>query len=176
MPTQKKIDDVAEIKSRIEKNEIAIMTRYVGINVEQVTNLRKELRDAGVEYKVYKNTLAQRALEDLGIQVGDEWLGAPTAWAFSKDPVTPAKILRDWSGKVKFVSMTGGVLNGKGVTPTQLDALASLPSREQLIAQVVGTIAAPLRNFMGAVSGVPRNLVNVLEAIRKQKEEGGAAA
>ena len=176
MPTQQKVDAIAEIKAKLEDNEIAILTQYIGINVEDVTGLRKELREADVDYKVYKNTLDKRALNEAGIEGADAFMDGPTAWAFSKDPVAPAKVLKDWAGKVKFVKMTGGVLNGKAVSKEQLDALASLPSREQLLAQTVGTIAAPLRNFVGTLSAVPRNLVNVLEALRKKKEEDGEAA
>ena len=176
MATQKKIDDVAEIKAKLEQNEIAILTKYVGINVAKVTALRKRLREAGVDYKVYKNTLARRALSELGLESAADFMEGPTGWAFSEDPVAPAKVLKEFSAEVNVVSMAGGVLSGKVVTAEQLNALASLPPRDQLLAQVIGTIAAPLRNLGGVLNAVPRNLVNVLDQIKKQKEEGGAEA
>ena len=176
MANPEKIAAVAEIKERIESSEITIMTQYVGINVEQVTELRKRLRDADIGYKVYKNNLAKRALDALDLGDAAVHMQGPTAWTFAQDPVSPAKIINGFSKEVSFISMSGGILDGKIISKEQLEALASLPSKEQLIAQVVGTIAAPLRNFVGVLSAVPRNLVNVLDQIKKQKEEEPSAA
>ena len=170
MPTAEKIASVAEIKERLQEHDIAIATQYVGIKVEAVTALRKKLRDAGCEYKVYKNTLATIALNDLGYGEAAQYINGPTAWAFSTDPVAPAKLLKELAVKNKFVVMNGGVLSGKVVSGKQLDALANLPSRHVLLGQVVGTIAMPMRNLVGALSAVPRGLVNVLDQIKKQKE------
>lgn len=175
MPTQENINVVAEIKERLENNDIAIISQYVGVNVAQVTDLRRQLRESGVEYKVYKNTLATLALKELGLEDAAEFMEGPTAWAFANDPVTPAKILKDFGKKVKFVTMSGGVLSGFVVDQGQLQALADLPSRDQLLAQVVGTIAAPLSGFVGVLNAVPRSLVNVLDQVREQKEKADAA-
>lgn len=175
MANPEKIASVAEIKERLENCEIAIASTYIGINVEAVTNLRRRLREAGVEYKVYKNTLARRALKELDLEAADCMTG-PTAWAFSSDPVAPAKILKEFAKKSKQITMVGGVLGGKAVSADQLNALASLPSREQLLAQVVGTIAAPLRNLVGTLNAVPRNLVCVIDQIQKKKAAEEAAA
>lgn len=165
-----KIAAVTELKERIQGSEIAIISSYQGISVEAVTALRKQLREAGIEYKVYKNTLATIALNDLGYGDAAQYINGPTAWAFSTDPVAPAKMLKDLSATNKFVVMNGGVLSGKVVDGAQLNALASLPSRHALLGQVVGTIAMPMRNLVGALSAVPRGLVNVLDQIKKQKE------
>lgn len=175
MARPEKIEAVAEMKERLEACEIAIATQYVGINVEKVTELRRQLRAAGVEFKVYKNTLARRALKELDLEGAADFMSGPTAWAFSKDPVAPAKILRDFAKKSPKVQMVGGVLSGKPVNGDQLKALATLPTREQLLGQVVGTIAAPLRNFVGVLNAVPRNLVSVIDQIEKKKSEEGAA-
>lgn len=175
MPKPEKIEAVAEFKERLSNSEVAIITKYVGINVAKVSEMRNKLRDAGVEFKVYKNTLARRALREMGVEAAADFMEGPSAWAFSKDPVVPAKILKQISGEVKFVSMAGGVLSGRPVTGAQLEALASLPPREQLLAMVVGTIAAPLSGFVGVLNAVPRSLVNVLDQIRKQKEDATAA-
>jgi large subunit ribosomal protein L10 len=173
LPTVEKIASVAEIKERLQNNEIAIATQYVGIKVEKVTALRKKLRDANCEYKVYKNTLAKRALDELGLGDAAGFMEGPTAWAFSNDPVTPAKLLKEFAKESDFVKVRGGVLGGRVVNEQQLKALADLPSREQLLSQVVGTIAAPLQNLLGVLNAVPRSMVNVLDQIRKQKEEAG---
>lgn len=171
MPTQQKIDAVAEMKARLAECEVAIAAKYIGINVAQATDLRNRLRDSGVEFKVYKNTLSRRALRELGIENAADCMEGPTAWAFCKDPVAPAKILQEFGKEVPFVAMMGGVLSGTPVSAAQLEALASLPPREQLIAQVVGTIAMPLRNAVGVLNALPRNLVNVLDQIREQKTQ-----
>jgi len=161
---------VNELKERLQNSEIAIVTSYQGISVAAVTELRRKLREAGVEYKVYKNTLARIALKELGLEAAGDTIDGPTAWAFGNDPVAPAKLLKEIGATNKFVIMNGGILNGKVLDAAQLQALASLPSREALLGQVVGTIAMPMRNLVGALSAVPRGLVNVLDQIKKQKE------
>ncbi|MBI2423669.1 MAG: 50S ribosomal protein L10 [Candidatus Hydrogenedentes bacterium] len=171
MAKPEKIASVAEFKERLEASEIAIVTQYVGITVAQVTELRVKLREAGVEYKVYKNTLARRALAELGLEGAADTMNGPTAWAFSKDPVAPAKILKEYGRLIKKVTMSGGVLNGRVLNAQDVQNLADLPSRDQLLAIVVGTIAAPLRNTIGTLNALPRNLVNVLDQIQKQKSE-----
>lgn len=175
MPTQEKLDTVAELKERIEGSQIAVISKYIGIDADQATTLRAKLRAENVEYKVFKNTLAKRALDDLDLSDAVEFMDGPTAWAFCDDPVAPAKVLKDFGKEAEFVVMSGGILDGKVISSDQLDALASLPSRDVLLAQVVGTIAAPLRNLVGTLNAVPRNFVNVLDQIRKQKEEEAAA-
>jgi large subunit ribosomal protein L10 len=170
-----KVEAVDEIKSRIEGSSVAIVTQYQGITVEQVTDLRSKLRSEGVTFKVYKNTLAKRALDDMGLSDAVAYMEGPIAWAFCEDPVAPAKILKKFSESVPAIVMRGGILDGKPVSSDQLSSLADLPSQDQLRAQLVGTLAMPLRNFVGALSAVPRNLAGVLEQVRKQKEEAEAA-
>lgn len=175
MPTPEKEKIIAEIKEKISTNEVAIITQYKGINVAQATALRRQLREKGAQFKVYKNTLARLALRELNLEAAADFMEGPTSWAFCKDPVAPAKILKEFSKEVPLVGMRGGVLSGSVVTVAQLEALAELPSREQLVAQVVGTIAMPLRSTVGALSALPRNLVSILDQLRKKKEESAAA-
>lgn len=175
MATQQKIESVAELKEKLQGHHLAIATKYIGINADQVSRLRKQLRDKQVDYKVYKNTLAKRALDELNLGDAAKFMDGPTAWAFSNDPVSPSKVFKDFSKDVPQVEMLGGILDGKIVTKSQLEALASLPSREVLLSQVVGTIAAPIRNVVSAINAVPSGLVNVLDQIRKKKEETAAA-
>ena len=171
MPKPEKIEIVAELKDRIQNSEITILTQYVGLNVAQATDLRNKLREADVELKVYKNTLARIALRELDIEEAADVMEGPTAWAFANDPVAPAKVLKEFAKTAKVLKMAGGVLEGKVITSEQLEVLASLPAREQLLAMVVGTIAAPLRNLVGTLNALPRNLVNVLDQVKKKKEE-----
>ena len=175
MSKQEKVDAVAQIKERIKSSKVAILTKYVGINAEQATELRRKLREQNVMLKVYKNSLAKRALDDLGISAAAQFMVGPTAWAFSNDPVAPAKALRDFGKEVPQVEMSGGILEGNVVSKSQVEALATLPPRTVLIAQVVGTIAMPLRSLVGVLTATPRNLVSVLDQIRKQKEAKQAA-
>lgn len=162
---------VAELKANIENSTVAIMTNYQGITVAEVTALRAQLRADNVTFKVYKNTLAALALGELGLSEACAYIEGPTVWAFCEDPVTPARILKKFSKDVEAIRMRGGVLEGKPVDEEVLNRLADLPSRDQLIAQVVGTMAMPLRNLVGTLSAVPRSMVNVIEAIRKKQEE-----
>jgi large subunit ribosomal protein L10 len=171
-----KIEAVAEIKERIQESQIAILTKYIGMNAGQATELRAKLREGDVRFKVFKNTLAKRALDELDLSDASKFLDGPIAWAFSDDPVAPAKLLAEFGKEVPVVQMNGGILEGKIVSLEQLKALAELPPQEVLLAQVVGTIAAPLRNLVGVLNALPRNLVNVLDQVRKQKEERGETA
>ncbi|MEX2015937.1 MAG: 50S ribosomal protein L10 [Candidatus Hydrogenedentales bacterium] len=175
MARPEKIAIVDELKAQIEKSTIAIATQYQGITVAQATEQRFKLREQNVEFNVYKNTLTQRALDELGLGEAGGFMKGPTAWAFGADPVAPAKVIKDYSKDVDKVAMRGGILDGKLLTAEQLNALASLPSRDQLLSQVAGTIAMPLRNLLGVLNAVPRSLLNVLDQVRKQKEEQGAA-
>ncbi|MCH7959090.1 MAG: 50S ribosomal protein L10 [Candidatus Hydrogenedentes bacterium] len=175
MARPEKMAAIEELKANISSHTIAILTKYQGINVAEVTELRKKLRGEQITFKVYKNTLAKRALDELDLSEVSNFLEGPTAWAFSEDPVAPAKILKNFGKDVKFIQMQGGILDGKMIDASLLNTLADLPSRDQLLAQVVGTIAAPLRSLVGVLSAVPRNAVNVLDQIRKQKEEAEAA-
>jgi len=176
LPTKEKIESVNEIRERLESNKIAIMTQYMGINVAQVTELRKKLRDAGIQYKVYKNNLARIALREIGAESAADFMNGPTAWAFCNDPVAPAKILKEFSKEVPFVQIVGGVMEGKVLTKEQVISLATLPPREVLLAQAVGTISAPLRNLVTVLNAIPTSLVNVINQIKKKKEEAQTAA
>lgn len=175
MANEEKEAIIAEIKEHIQNSTLSVMSKYQGITVEDVTTLRVQLRGENITYKVYKNTLAKRALAELDLEDAAQYFDGPTAWAFSEDPVAPAKILKDFSKGVNNVAMVGGVLDGKVVGMDQLDKLADLPTRDQLLAQVVGTIAAPLRDLVGTLNAIPTKMVRVLEAVRVKKEEEDAA-
>lgn len=166
---------VQELVDNIQSSSVAIMTKYQGITVEEVTDLRSKLRQENVRFKVYKNTLAKRALDELDLSDAAAYMEGPTVWAFGEDPAVPAKVLKDFSKNVEAIVMQGGILDGKTVDGEMLNTLADLPSRDQLLAQVVGTIAMPLRNLVGTLNAVPRSVLYALEAIRKQKEEETAA-
>ena len=150
---------VAEIKERFEKAQGIVVIDYRGINVEQVTALRKQFREAGVEYVVLKNTLVQRVADEMGESGLDNVLTGPNAFAFGyDDPVAPAKVITDFITKTKceHLEIKAGVVEGKVIDPEGVKALASLPSKGSMI---VGVLAAMLRSVL-----------YVLDSIRKQKE------
>ena len=152
---------VSEIKESFDGAQTIVFYDYRGLTVEQVTELRKQMREAGVEYKVLKNTMIKRAVAALGIEGVDDVLEGPTAVAVGKnDPVAPARILNDFVKKVKKTEIKGGIVFGKAASLQQIEYLATLPSKEQLIA-----------SLMSVINGVTSKFVRTLEAIRVQKEE-----
>ena len=160
----------------IEKSQIVILTKYKGMDAQQATTLRRKLREHDVQFKVYKNTIAKRALDELGYGAATGFMDGPTAWAFANDPIIPPKVLKEFSKEVPAVEMSGAILDGKVISKGDLDVLAGLPPRETLLAHVVGTVAGPLRMLVGVLYAVPRKLVTVLDQVRQQEEERGATA
>lgn len=156
---------VNELTAKLRESSCTVVTDYRGLNVAQVTELRKQLREAGVEFQVLKNTLVKRATAEAQLTELDEVLSGPTAIAFSKeDPVAPAKILNEFSKKNDKLQIKAGVVEGKVVDVNQIKALADLPSREGLLSMLLSVLQAPIRNFALAVKAVG------------EKQEGGAQA
>ncbi len=167
---------VEDIKDRFSRAGSVVLVDYRGINVEQVTELRKQFRTAGVEYVVLKNTLVKRALAELNITGMDALLEGPSAFAFGyQDPVAPAKVVSDFITKTKIehVKIKGGLVDGKVIDVAGVKALAELPPKEVLIAKMMGSLNAPITGFVGVLSATLRSLVYAIEAVRKQK--GGEA-
>jgi len=161
---------VSEVRKKFEKATAVVLADYRGLNVLEVTELRKKLREAGVEYKVIKNTLTSLAAKDAKVEGLDQFLSGPTAIAFSYDDlVTPAKILAGFAKDHKNLTLKGGVLEGKVIGAQSVKALAELPSREILLGQVAGLFQSPMRGLVTVLSGPLRNFVYVVEAVRKQK-------
>jgi large subunit ribosomal protein L10 len=163
---------VQEIKEKFEKSQGIIFYDYRGLSVEEVTNLRNQFRAAGVEYHVIKNSMLKRAADILEIKGLDEYLTGPTAVAFGySDPVAPAKVLTEFVKKLKKqTEIKSGLLNGKVITVAGIQSLADLPSREQLLAQLAGTLNAPITGFARSLSGIISKLGYALNAVKEQKE------
>ena len=163
---------VEDIKEKLEKSQSLVFLDYRGLTVEEVTNLRVQMRQAGVEYRVLKNTMIRKAAAELNIEGLDGILEGPTAVAFGfEDPVAPAKILVDFIKKAKKTEIKAGMLNGRVVSVEEVQALAELPSREELIAKMLGSLNAPVQGLVMVLSGVMRNFVCALNAIKEQKEQ-----
>lgn len=163
---------VEEISDKFQRAASAVLTDYRGLNVSEATILRKELREAGVEYKVLKNTLTKLAAEKVGYQELMKDLVGPTAIAFSyDDPVAPAKILTKFAKEHKKLELKSGVVEGKIIDFAGITALAELPSREVLLAQVLAGFQGPIAGFVNVMQGNLRNFACVINAIKEQREQ-----
>jgi large subunit ribosomal protein L10 len=146
---------VAEITTKLRESSATVVADYRGLNVAQVTELRKQLRAANIEFQVLKNSLVRRATANAELSELDSVLAGPTAIAFSKDDaVAPAKILADFAKKNDALKLKGGVVEGQVFNAEQIKALADLPSREGLLSMLLSVLQAPMRNFALAVKAV----------------------
>ncbi|WP_028559467.1 50S ribosomal protein L10 [Paenibacillus pinihumi] len=146
---------VEEIAAKLRESKSTVVADYRGLNVSQVTELRKQLREAGVEFQVLKNSLVRRATAATELTQLDEVLTGPTAIAFAKDDVVaPAKILSNFAKKNEALQVKGGVVEGQVVGVDQIKALADLPSRDGLLSMLLSVLQAPVRNFALAVKAV----------------------
>lgn len=166
---------VQQLQGRMEKSKVVILTDYKGLDVAAMTDLRSKLREANVEYEVIKNTMLRRAAEGTDVAVISDHFKGPSAIALSyDDPVAPAKVLIDFAKSNEKLEIKIGVLNGKVVDAAGIKALSSLPSREELLAQVLSAMIAVPTSLVRALSDVPRRMVNVVQAIKDQKEQQAA--
>ncbi|AJA49741.1 50S ribosomal protein L10 [Clostridium pasteurianum DSM 525 = ATCC 6013] len=146
---------ILEIKNKLGKAEAIIMVNYQGLTVEEDTELRKNLRDAGVEYKVYKNTLVTRAANELGFEKMAQFLEGPVAVAIGyEDPTAPARILNDFAKSHKALELKAGLVQGEIFDESKIKELASVPSKEVLIAKLLGSFKAPISNFAYLLSAI----------------------
>lgn len=158
---EKKKDIVKEITDKFRESQTTVVVDYRGLNVAEVTQLRKELRDAGVDYKVYKNTMTRRAISNVELDELSETLVGPTAIAFGKDDViAPAKIINSFAKEHEALEIKGGVIEGKIATLDQIKELAQLPDYEGLLSMLLSVLQAPMRDFAYAT-----------KAVAEQKEE-----
>ena len=177
MATAEKEAKVEELKAIMAETKGFYLADFTGIDVASVTELRSKLRDAEVQYQVIKNRLAIRAAEEVGITGLKEYFTGPTAIAYSKeDPIAPAKILQDFVTDGGKIQIKTGFIEGEILAADRVEALAKLPSKEELIGKVVAGVQSPLYGLSGVLNGLLRGLVGVLSAIEKQRVEGGENA
>jgi large subunit ribosomal protein L10 len=168
---QAKSQNVEEIKEKISKAQSVVLVDYRGLNVEQLTELRSRYRKAGVEYKVYKNTMMRFAFKDSGLEEFNEFLKGPSAIAFGyDDPVQVAKITSDFAKENDKLEIKAGVVDGKIIDVNGVKDLGDLPPREVLIAQVLGGFNAPIQGFANVLQGTIRSLAIVLNAIQEKQQ------
>ena len=165
-PRSEKVAVVDEVKNRLSSSSAALLTEYRGLTVKDIATLRRALRDAGGEYKIYKNTLVRFAVQELGLTDLEGLLTGPTAITFvDTDAAAVAKALRDFGRTNPHLVVKGGLLGGNVLTPADANALAELPSRDVLLARIAGGLAAPLQQFAGLLQALPRNFAYGLKAL-----------
>jgi large subunit ribosomal protein L10 len=174
-PRQEKVAVVEEVTAKLNEASAVIVTEYRGMSVGQLAALRRQLRPAGGEYKVYKNTLARFAAENAGLPGLAELLVGPSGITFiTGDAAAVAKALRDASKANPLLVLKGGVIGGKVISAKDVEALAELPSREVLLAQFAGALQAPMVKMAGLLQAMPRNFAYGLKALIDQKSESAA--
>lgn len=151
----KKQQEVNEVVEKINAANSLVVVDYLGLSVAEVTELRKQLREAGVEFKVIKNTIMRRALDSQDLEYHEEVFQGPTAVAFGmEDAVAPAKILSDFAKKAEALELKGGILEGEVLSKEEIQQIAKLPNREGLLSMLLSVLQAPVRNVAYAVKAV----------------------
>ncbi len=179
-PRPEKVAVVEEVKARLSDADAAVLTDYRGIDVPGMATLRNSLREAGAEYQIYKNTLVRFAARDLGLEI-EEMLIGPTAIAFVRrdgdgDPVLMAKALREFAKTNPNLEVKGGLLGDRPLTAADVDQLAQVAPREELLARLAGGLAAPMVQLAGLLQALPRNFAYGLKALIDQGGAPGAPA
>lgn len=170
MPTARKEAAISELRERLAGAKHLILTDYTGLSVGEITRLRGELRKDGSAYAVVKNTLFRIAAGDELASALERFLAGPTGVVFAAgDPVSPAKALRTFGDSVKSVAVKAAYIDGRLVDAAQVAVLASLPSRQELLSKLVGSLSSPMRGLVTVLSGNQGGLVRVLERLREQR-------
>lgn len=168
---QQKNQIVRDLAGKLKNSKSVVFSDYKGLTVKNMTTLRKELRESGIEFQVLKKTLINIALKDAGIDVDAKKLEGQVAIAVSSgDEVAAAKIIAKTAKANENLKIVGGILGIKELSAQEVKALAQLPSKEELLAKLVGTINAPVSGFVNVLAGNLRGLVNVLNAISDAKK------
>jgi large subunit ribosomal protein L10 len=171
---------IDDIKARLDGADAAVLTEYRGLTVSQIADLRAALRPAATDYKIFKNTLAKRAAKDVGLEDLLDSLTGPVAIAFVRkdggDAVTAAKALRDFAKANENLILKGGLLGIRVLSSADIEALADVPPREQLLARLAGGFQAPMTKAAGLFQAFTRNMAYEVKALIDQRIEGGEAA
>jgi large subunit ribosomal protein L10 len=165
---------VAEMSARLKKAQTVVLAEYRGLGVEAITVLRSQARASGVYLRVVKNTLARRAVQGTAFEkLADQMVG-PLAYGISDDPVAAAKVLHAYAKGNEKLVIKGGAMPNHVMSAKDIGALATLPSREELLAKLLATMQAPIAKFVRTLNEVPGKFVRTLAAVRDQKEKAAA--
>jgi large subunit ribosomal protein L10 len=165
---------VAELSERLKQAQAVVLAEYRGITVEDITGLRKEARASGVYLRVLKNTLARRAVQGTPFEKLAAQMVGPLAYGISDDPVAAAKVLQAYAKKNEKLVIKGGAMPNVMMTAKEVGQLATMPSREELLAKLLGTMQAPIAKFVQTLNEVPGKFVRTVAAVRDQKEKAAA--
>lgn len=172
MKKNEKVDIVAKVKELIDNSNAVYLTDYSGITVSDINNIRTEFRKEGIKYKVFKNTLFKRALNESGKykRLSDHLVGM-TGYAFATydNPVAPAKIIKKYFDNIQKLSMKACYIDEQYYDGSSLNELASLPSKKEIIAGIMGSLDSPAAGIVGAINAVMRDLVSVIDEISKRQ-------
>ena len=174
MPTLEKQTTIDEIRDKLDSARMAILTEFQGLNVAEMTELRKTLRKADIDYKVYKNTLVGMAAEQLGITGIDKYLVGSTALAIIKKDefASPTKLFKDFSAKHQNLKVKAGILNKRVVSLNDVNSLINMPPREVLLSMVLGGLQSPVTKLMGVLQAPIRDFMSILKNLADKKENG----
>ncbi len=172
MKKNEKVESIAEVKELIDNANAVYLTDYSGIQVSDINDIRNEFRNEGVKYKVFKNTLFKRALDESGkySKLSDHLVGM-TGYAFatSENPVAPAKVIKKYFDNIKKLSLKACYIEDQYYDGSSLNELASLPSKKEIIASIMGSLNSPASGIVGAINAVMRDLVSVVDQISKRE-------
>jgi len=161
---------VEELTNKIKRNSGIVLTEYQGLTVAEISELRSQLRNIKCEYTVVKNTLSRIALKNAGLEDFSKYFEGPTAITIENgDPVAPAKILMNFAKTHAKLKIKAGVLENRVISASEIKVLSELPSKEVLIAKLLGTIQAPISKLVNVLAANIRSIVNVLDAIKKKQ-------
>ncbi len=171
MPNVKNQETLSKIKEDLDGVSAVWVVDYCGLTVKDIQALRVAIRESGASMKVYKNTLMHIALDEVGLPTLDDILEGPSAFVFAGDDVAAAaKAVKTFAKTNQNLEIKGGLMEGEQVSAAQVEAIASLPSREELLAQIAGAISGVARGLAVALNGVPSGLAQVTKAVADQKE------
>lgn len=166
---------VDTVNGVFKASNIAIVAHYRGLNVAEMTQLRRDVRAAGGQVQVVKNTLTKRAAKGTDFESLDQLLTGPTALITAVEPVATSKAVIKFAKDNKTLEILGGAMDGDGIDLGQITALSLLPSREELLAKLMGSLMSPAQGLVTVLNAVPTGLVRALDQVRQQKEEAEAA-
>lgn len=165
---------VSEVSAQVAAAQAIVLAEYRGLEVGHMTDLRRKARASGVYLRVLKNTLARRAVKDTPFEKLADQMAGPLIYGISGDPVATAKVMSEFAkGNDKFV-IKGGAMPNAVISAKEVQALASMPSREELLAKLLGTMQAPVAQFVRTLNEVPSRFVRTLAAVRDAREQAGA--